>query len=648
MASWRTQGCGRNAVIGLTLCLALFAGPARGQKVGSGKGIKFSDYYEQPHETQMKWLLEGASAEPQAGGRIVAVTRAKVQTWRESGAGEMIVEAPECLYDADRRSVSSTGSLTLLTADGAFSLTGEGFAWLQSTSMLFISNRVHTVVHPEFASSLSTGARTNQSHAPAPAIDILSDQFDYAEKSGQGIYHGNVRVAGTNLSLTAELLTVLAPRTDNRLQSLIAETNVILHYDKIHATGQRAAYRVDTGQVLLTGQPTWRLDPQEGSGDELLLDRTNGVFRATGHAWLKLPARSLGTFAFLPLAASPPPKTPPATNQFLEIRSGVYEFRTNSAIFDDQVQVVEWRDSQVQGRLNCDRLRLAFTGTNELQQLVAENHVVAEQGPSRLNCGLLTLAFAGNNELQRMVARQSVVLEQETNRFTAGEAVYTATNGVIELKESPTWRSGTREGKGDRILVDSRRQEMSVQTNALMRVPASEFGRVMAAETNALPRTSAGAHTDQFAEITARDYTLGREGASFRGKVSMTHPQMQWSSDRLTAVAPPGGGKMNRIVAEQDVVFDLIDAKGQKIHGRGDEAVYTCGITGTTTNDAMVLTGSPAQLVSTNFTGQNNVFILDLANHRLGSPGKYRYIVRFPAGGGGTNQTRMLQNALSK
>lgn len=646
MASWRTHGCGRrDAVIGLALCLTLFAGPARGQKVGSGKGIKFSDYYEPPHETQMKWLLEGASAEPQAGGRIVAVTRAKVQTWRENGAGEMIVEAPECLYDADRRSVSSTGSLILLTADGAFSLTGEGFAWLQSASILFVSNRVHTVVHPEFASA---GARTNLSHAPAPAINILSDQFDYAEKSGQGIYHGNVRVTGTNLSLTAELLSVLAPRTGNRLQSLVAETNVILHYEKSHATGQRAAYTVDTEQVLLTGQPTWRVEPQEGSGDELLLDRTNGVFRATGHAWLKLPARSLGTFAFLPGAASPPPKAPPATNQFLEIRSDAYEFRTNSAMFQDKVEVVEWRDGQVQGRLNCDRLRLAFTGTNELQQLVAENHVVAEQGASHLNCGLLTLAFAGTNELQRMVARQSVILEQETNRFAAGEAVYVATNGIIELKESPTWRSGTRDGKGDRILVDTRRQEMSVQTNALMRVPASEFGRALAPGTNASPRASTGAQADQLAEITAGDYTLGREGASFRGKVSMNHPQMQWSSDRLTALAPPGGGKMSRVAAEQDVVFDLIDAKGQKIHGRGDEAVYTCGVTGTTTNEAMVLTGSPAQLVSTNFTGRNHIFILDVANHRLGAPGRSRYVVRDPARSGGTNQARMPGNSLSK
>jgi lipopolysaccharide export system protein LptA len=647
MASGRTHG-GWRAAIGLTLCLALFGGLARAQKVGVGKGIKFADYYEAPHATQMKWLLEGASAEPQAGGRIVAVTQAKVQTWRETGAGEMVVEAPECLYDADRRSVSSPGSLRLLTADGTFSLTGEGFAWLQSSSTLLVSNRVHTVVHPELAGLATASARTNQALAPTPALDIFSDQFDYAEKSGQGTYRGNVRVEGTNLSLTAGFLSVLAPRTDSRLQSLIAETNIILHYEKIHATGQRATYTVDTEQVLLTGQPTWRVEPQEGRGDELLLDRTNGVFRATGQAWLKMPARGPSTFAFLPLAASPLPTSPPTTNQFLEIQSEAYEFRTNSAVFHNQVRVIEWRGDQAQGKLSCDQLTLAFVGTNELQQMVAENQVVVEQAANRLNCGRLTLTFAGTNELQRMVAQQAVVIEQATNRFTAGEAVYAATNGLLELTENPTWRSGTREGKGERILVDVRREQMSVQTNALMRLPASEFGRSSVAGSKALPQTGPHARTDQVAEITAQDYTVGREGALFRGKVRMNHPNMQWSSGQITALAPPGGGRMNRVVAEQDVVFDLLDAKGQKVHGTGDEAVYTYGITGTTTNEAMVLTGRPAQLESTNFTGQNKVFILDLANQRLGAPGKSKYVVRDLVKTSGANQAGTPPNTLLK
>lgn len=648
MARRRTQGSWRNAGIGLVLCAALVAGLVRGQKVGSGKGIKFSDYYDPPHETQMKWLLEGGSARPQGGERIVAVTQAKVQTWRESGEGEMVVEAPQCIYDADQRVVSSPGQLRLRTADGAFDLEGEGFSWQQTNFVLFVSNRVHTIVRPDLAGPQSASARTNPPARLAGRIDIFSDQFDFSEKSGQGTYRGNVRVAGTNLALTAGILTVLVPGTDRRLQSLTAETNVICNYETIHATAQRATYSVDTERVNLTGQPTWRDGSREGRGDELVMDRTNGVFRADGHAWLKMPGRAMGTLSFLPQGASPATKPPSATNEFAEVICDAYEFRTNSAVFRDQVRVTERRDDQVQGKMSCGKLSLAFAGTNELQRMVAENQVVVEQETNRLNCGLLTLTFAGTNELERMVAQQEVVIEQDTNRFTAGEAVYTASNGMLDLTENPAWRAGLREGKGDRILVDVQRQQMSVQTNAFMRVPAGEFGRSTAFGSGASPQTGASPGRRESAEVFAHDYTVGPEGALFRGKVRLEHPQMQWSCEQVAALAPHGAGRTNQVVAEQTVVFDMTDDRGQKVHGTGDKAVYTYGVSGVVTNEMIVLTGNPARLVATNFAGVNSIFILDLANHRLGAPGKSKYVVRDLVKAGGTNQMRMPQNPFMK
>jgi hypothetical protein len=71
----------------------------------------------------------------------------------------------------------------------------------------------------------------------------------------------------------------------------------------------------------------------------------------------------------------------------------------------------------------------------------------------------------------------------------------------------------------------------------------------------------------------------------------------------------------------------MTDDKGQNVHGTGNQAVYTYGVTGTGTNELMELTGSPATLASTNFSGRNEVFILDLANQRVGAPGKSKYVV---------------------
>ena len=608
--------------------MALLAGLAHAQKVGSGKGIKFSDYYDAPFEKQMKWLMEGASAVPVAGGRSVQITEAKAQTFRNTGEGELIVEAPQCIYDSDQRVVSSTGPLHLRTADGSFDLEGEGFSWQQANAVLFVSNRVHTIIHPELASSPAAEARTNTPAQPGPPIEIFSDQFDYAEKSGQGIYRGHVRVAGTNLAMTSEILTVLVPGTDRRLRSMVAETNVTCDYKTIQAKAQRATYSVETGLVHLTGQPTWRDGPREGRGDELVLDQTNKVYRAEGNAWLKMPGRSLSTVGILPQASSPKAGLPPSTNEFAEVLCDSYEVRTNWAVFTDKVRVTERRDNQVQGTMDCGKLSIAFAGTNEVQRMVAEDHVRVEEETNRLSCSLLTLTFGGTNELQRMVAQQDVVIEQDTNRFTAGTAVYTATNGMLDLTENPTWQAGLRQGKGDRIYVNVPRQEMEVLTNAFMRVPANEFGRSPAFGAASAPNARTGTGGAEFAEVFSRDYTVKPDGALFRGKVRLEHPQMQWTCGQVEALAPHGASKTNHVVAEGAVVFDVTDDKGQKVHGTGDKAVYSYGVSGVVTNETMVLTGNPAELTGTNFTGQNSVFVLDLARHRLGAPGKSKYVVQ--------------------
>ena len=101
------------------------------------------------------------------------------------------------------------GRFTLQTADGKFSIEGEGFLYQQTNSTLQVSNRVHTIIQAELLGPQSATTRTNAPAEAARGMDIFSDQFEYAENTGQGIYQGNVRVAGTNLNATAGRLTIL-------------------------------------------------------------------------------------------------------------------------------------------------------------------------------------------------------------------------------------------------------------------------------------------------------------------------------------------------------------------------------------------------------------------------------------------------------
>jgi len=576
------------AAVGLVVC----AGPAGAQPVVSGQGLKFTDYHEAPNETQLKSLLEGARAEQQPDKRWL-ITSPKYQTFQKTGEGELVVTAPECYYDPGQRTLSSAGSLRVETADGGFVIEGEGFTWQQTNAILLVSNRVHTTIHPEMFRPASVAPVTNRPATDAPGIEVFSDRFDYAQGTGRGVYEGHVRVIGTKLNATAGKLTVMLPMAERRLQSLAAKDQVVVDYEKIRATGEQAFYSADTGLVQLTGQPTWRMEAREGSGDELEFDRTNRVFRAIGHARLRMPAAGMGAAGLLSAPGSMTASAPPPTNQVIEIRCDNYELRTNVAVFREQVRVTQRVGDEVQGQMTC---------------------------------GLLTLTMAGTNELDRMVAEQDAVIAQADRRFTARKAEYTATNHMLDLIGDPAWRDGARDGKGDSIRVNLARAEMLVQGDAQMRLPAAEVGQATLTASGALQPSPGKKDTAGFAEISAHEYLLTAEAALFRGGVQIEHPQMKWTCEELTMLSPAELGREGRmIIAEPAVVFDLLDDQGRSYHGTGRKAVYTRRLTAVLTNDLMELTGTPAVLEATNIVIRNEVIALDLSNHKLATPGKYNF-----------------------
>jgi lipopolysaccharide export system protein LptA len=600
-----TRSCFRAAPVVFALGLVMSAWLGRSQPAVGGQGFKFTEYHDPPHETQLKSLLEGARAQRLPDGRV-QVDDAKYRTYRETGEGEMTVEAPQCFYSSSQRSISSPGPLRVQTADGRFSIEGEGFLWQQTNSTLLVSNRVHTIIHPEQLRP-QAGASTNVAaeQAPpraeqAPGIDIFSDQFEYAQNSGLGIYRGNVRVAGTNLTSTAGKMTLLLSAAERRLQTLEAEENVIVDYEKIHATAGRAFYSADTGLIQLTNQPTWRLEQRDGSGDGLVFDPTNRIFRANGHARLNMPAQNMGVSGLLSGPGSVSSNSEPITNHFVEVQCDNYELRTNLAVFRQDVRVSDRLANQLQGEMSC---------------------------------ALLTLSFSGTNELQKMLAEHQVVIAQQDKQFTAEKAEYTGTNGVLDLTGNPAWRDGPREGKGDLLRVQLAREEMLVSGHAVMKLPAAELGQ---SAFTALGKPKPGeskATTNEFAEVYSQQYFLTPESALFRGGVRIEHPQMKWTCQEITMLSLPELGKAGRlVVAEPAVVFDVTDDQGGKFHGTGDKAVYTHRVTAALTNDIMELTGNPAMLEATNIMGRNKVITLDLASHKLTARGRYKIWAAAPEG----------------
>jgi hypothetical protein len=129
---------------GAALSLAVVLG-VRAQHSGRATDFTTTEYYEPPHQQQIKSVLSGAEALPQSGGLLI-IKQLKLRTFDLDGKLEMIVTAPECIYDTMGGTARSAGPLQLQNGDGKFHVEGEGFLWRQTNFFLTISNKVHTVI----------------------------------------------------------------------------------------------------------------------------------------------------------------------------------------------------------------------------------------------------------------------------------------------------------------------------------------------------------------------------------------------------------------------------------------------------------------------------------------------------------------------
>jgi len=610
------------AVLSAVGCFLLFRISSSGQQVVQGTSLKLAEYYT--NSTQMKALLTGSSAVPQGTGRTL-VKNAKRLSFQTNGQPELTVEAPECLLDQQQHTLSSSGPLKVSTADGKFLIEGVGFTYDQTNSMLYISNQVHTVVHPEILATNSDGtgggSAPSEPQPPIPGgIEINSQNFEYAKDTGLAIYHDKVNVAGTNLGLTSDKLTLLLPMKERQLQSVTADGNVAMDYvveaGKIHVIGEQSTYSTISGLARVTGNPQLTMEEWQGHGDELIIDRTNKIFIANGNAFVKFPeaeAGGAGVFGGNETNAAP---SETATNKFIQIACDHYVRFTNSVVFSQDVHVEE---------------TTAFFETN-----------------GTMTCSVLTANFLGTNKLESLLAVTNVVIQQfaqaETNQFLGERAFYTASNSVMALTGNPIWRAGLREGKGDVLKANMQTKALDAIGHAWMKLPSSELGEVMASSgagggTNSASSDALKAGgTNSFAEVFSQEYSVSKTFSAFKGGVRVVDPQRTWTSREITIKSNPAQGeKKVSMVAEKDVVFEFVDERGQKLNGKCDTAYYDYVTTPNGTNDMIRLTGNP-MLQTTNAIVRNDVILLDHSRGKLILPGRYLIRGVVPPSNG-TNRT---------
>ena len=144
----RERAAAIKAAVAAACCLLLGLMLAGAQNPTSSTVRGFQaplDYFDPPHELQVRSFLEGTEAEPGPDG-VILIQNAKLQTFHEDGSREMIVRAPHCVFDSRQRTVSDAGPLQVQTSDNKLLLEGVGFFWQQTNSDLIISNQVRTTI----------------------------------------------------------------------------------------------------------------------------------------------------------------------------------------------------------------------------------------------------------------------------------------------------------------------------------------------------------------------------------------------------------------------------------------------------------------------------------------------------------------------
>jgi len=147
----RLTGVGLYLVLAMMVSASLLAQLSQSAVV---RGFKFPESYETPltgrsQTNRMRGLFIGVEGHTITKdlARFIGV---RIEHFGLDGKTNMVVVAPEALFDKESRVAWSTGRLEIVAMSGAMRVRGdEGFQVRMTNSTLTISNRVRTVIRQD-------------------------------------------------------------------------------------------------------------------------------------------------------------------------------------------------------------------------------------------------------------------------------------------------------------------------------------------------------------------------------------------------------------------------------------------------------------------------------------------------------------------
>jgi len=143
----------------------------------------------------------------------------------------------------------------------------------------------------------------------------------------------------------------------------------------------------------------------------------------------------------------------------------------------------------------------------------------------------------------------------------------------------------------------------------------------MMAQTNAPSSSFAGVET--YIDSDSGEFDLKTHVVVYRGNVRVNDPRLKLTCDLLTAQLPERGDRIERIVAETNVVIEMLDENGQTNHGTGDKLVYTYKVENGATNEMASLTGNPPRIDTSDGWFTADMITWDLVSKKMHAEGNF-------------------------
>ena len=198
-------------------------------------------------------ILTGSEAVFQADGMLL--TDPRLVTVTADGKTNLVFTASECLYDQDKKTIRSSGELSLSTGDGQMQLKGVGFSGNLAGPTLSVLSNVVAKLDKKL-----TQAR--QKSAKPELLQITSRQFEL--EPGRALFRDSVLVKDADGTLSSDSIAVGMREDDWEVQTILASGNVALQAEQIKTTSEQADYDLPAGLIVLKGNPNWTMASVQG------------------------------------------------------------------------------------------------------------------------------------------------------------------------------------------------------------------------------------------------------------------------------------------------------------------------------------------------------------------------------------------------